>query len=253
MNLPESHRQEFEPDFSGKVAIVTGAARGMGAATARAFLTRGARVLLTDVVEPLSSMTEWGEAAAFMRHDVSNEGAWSQILDHAQQRFGRLNILVNNAGVLRLGSILETSSAQMEEVFRVNQLGVFYGMRAAAEAFKLSGGGAIVNMSSCVATRGFAGQFAYVMSKWAVRGMTKAAALELAEYKIRVNSVCPGPIDTPMMAVYSPEQKAALENMIPLKRLGQPEEVADAIAFLASDAARYISGAELSIDGGVFA
>lgn len=249
----EARQQALDPDLSGKVAIVTGAARGMGAATAAALLARGARVVLTDISEPALSTAEWGESATFASQDVSNEDTWPDIVNVAVQRFGRLDILVNNAGVLRLGSILEASSAQMEEAFRVNQLGVFYGMRTAAEALKKSGGGAIVNMSSCVATRGFAGQFAYVASKWAVRGMTKAAALELAGFKIRVNSVCPGPIDTPMMAAYSPDQKAAIENMIPLKRLGRPEEVAEAIAFLASDAARYISGAELSIDGAVFA
>ena len=239
--------------LAGKTAIVTGAARGMGAAVSKAFLAQGARVLMTDIVEPAQPSSDWGEAASFAVLDVANEKAWTDTVARAGAQFGRLDILVNNAGVLRLGTILEADSAQLEEAFRVNQLGTFLGMRAAAEAMKSAGGGSIVNMSSCVAMRGVAGQFAYTASKWAVRGMTKCAALELAALKIRVNAVCPGPIDTPMLDHYTPEQRASLEGLIPWGRLGRPEEVAQAVAFLASDAASFISGAELEVDGAVFA
>ena len=147
----------------------------------------------------------------------------------------------------------DTDVRQMERLFQINQLGTFLGMQAVIPPFEIAGGGAIVNMSSCVSMRGVAGQFAYCASKWAVRGMTKCAALELATRKIRVNAICPGPIDTPLMAAYTPEQKAQVEGLIPWGRLGHPEEVAAAVAFIASDAASFISGAELEVDGAVFA
>jgi 3alpha(or 20beta)-hydroxysteroid dehydrogenase len=236
-----------------KVAIITGGARGMGAATAKEFVAQGAKVLITDVLDGSSVTGRLGANATFFRHDVSDEQGWSKVIAQTLHLHRRLDILVNNAAVLPIGAVQDTDAAAMNQVFRINQLGTFLGMKAVIETFKSAGAGCIINMSSCVAMRGVAGQFAYAASKWAVRGMTKCAALELAAFKIRVNSVNPGPIDTPLMDVYSKEQKAAIEALIPWGRLGRPEEVAGAVAFLASDAAGFISGAELEVDGAVFA
>ncbi len=237
----------------GKVALVTGAARGIGAAIVQIFVRQGAKVLATDISQGPESAGDSGRAALFTIHDVSDPQSWSAAIALAEERFGRLDILVNNAGILETGAVQDTDARQMERLFRVNQLGTFLGMQAVIAPFETAGGGVIVNMSSCVAMRGVAGQFAYCASKWAVRGMTKCAALELAARKIRVNVICPGPIDTPLMAAYTPEQKAQVEGLIPWGRLGRPEEVAAAVAFVASDAASFISGAELEVDGAVFA
>ena len=237
----------------GKVAIITGGARGMGAATAEEFVAQGAKVVITDVLDGSTVAHRLGANATFYRHDVSNEPGWSKVVTQTLKLNGRLDVLVNNAAVLRIGAVQDTDASAMDQAFRINQLGTFLGMRAVIETFKAAGAGCIINMCSCVAMRGVAGQFAYAASKWAVRGMTKCAALELAAFKIRVNSVNPGPIDTPIMDAYSKDQKAAIKALIPWGRLGRPEEVAGAVAFLASDAASFISGAELEVDGAVFA
>jgi 3alpha(or 20beta)-hydroxysteroid dehydrogenase len=239
--------------LADKVAIITGGARGMGAAIAEEFVAQGAKVVITDVLDAAPVARRLGANATFFRHDVANEPGWSKLISHTLELHRRLDVLVNNAGVLRVGAVQDTDVAVLDQAFRINQLGTFLGMKAVIETFKASGAGCIINMSSCVAMRGVAGQFAYAASKWAVRGMTKCAALELAAFKIRVNSVNPGPIDTPIMDAYSKEQKAAIEALIPWGRLGRPEEVAAAVAFLASDAASFISGAELAVDGAVFA
>ena len=245
--------RERPAPLAGKVSLVTGAARGIGAAVVRALLDQGARVLATDITESDQSLDDRSHSAAFAYHDVSDEKSWEAVVAEAQERFGRLDVLVNNAGILETGRVQEADGEQLERLFRVNQLGTFLGMRAVIPAFTSAGGGSIVNMSSCVAMRGVAGQFAYCASKWAVRGMTKCAALELASLKIRVNAICPGPIDTPLMAAYTPDEKMHVESLIPWGRLGRPEEVAAAVAFMASDAASFISGAELEVDGAVFA
>jgi 3alpha(or 20beta)-hydroxysteroid dehydrogenase len=239
--------------FRNKVAIITGGARGMGAATAEIFVAQGAKVVITDVLDGSGVARRLGANATFLRHNVADEQGWSDVLAQTFKLNERLDVLVNNAAVLRLGAVQDTDASAMLEAFRVNQLGTFLGMKAVIEPFKAAGGGCIINMSSCVAMRGVAGQFAYAASKWAVRGMTKCAALELAAFKIRVNCVSPGPIDTPIMNAYTKEQKAAIEALIPWGRLGRPEEVAGAVAYLASDAASFISGAELEVDGAVFA
>ena len=239
--------------LAGKVSLVTGAARGIGAAIVRAFLDQGACVLATDIDESGQASEVRGQSAAFSYHDVRDEKSWSAVVAEAQNRFGRLDVLVNNAGILETGRVQEADAEQLERLFRVNQLGTFLGMRAVIPAFTSAGGGSIVNMSSCVAMRGVAGQFAYCASKWAVRGMTKCAALELADLQIRVNAICPGPIGTPLMAAYTLDEKKHVESLIPWGRLGRPEEVAAAVAFMASDAASFISGAELEVDGAVFA
>lgn len=240
--------------LGGKVAIITGAAQGIGAAAARLFASAGATVVLADIDDEAARLAaEIGPRSAFVRHDVADEQDWAKTVDYAVGRFGRLDILVNNAGLFSPGTLQETKVATADLFYRVNQLGVLLGMRAAIEPMKKGGGGAIVNLSSCVAMRGVVGQFAYAASKWAVRGMTKCAALELASLGIRVNSIHPGPVETRMLDPWPQEQREAVKAMIPLGRFGMPSDVAELMLFLASDRSSYISGAEVSIDGAIFA
>jgi 3alpha(or 20beta)-hydroxysteroid dehydrogenase len=227
--------------FDGKTVIVTGAARGQGAAEARLFRAEGANVVATDIAASDDVMT----------HDVADEASWARVIDHALARFGRVDVLINNAGVLSTKPLDATDRAEFERVFRVNQLGTFLGMRAAIEPMSRAGGGAIVNTSSGAALSGTPGMFAYVASKWALRGMTKSAARDLAKYKIRVNAILPGIIDTAMAAENPAESLALFKSLIPFGRFGTPEEIAQLVAFLASDEARYITGSEFAIDGGL--
>jgi 3alpha(or 20beta)-hydroxysteroid dehydrogenase len=235
-----------------KTAIITGAASGIGAATARRFIAEGARVMLTDIQGSGAEIAaQSGGAAEFLRHDVTDETAWSQVVAATLSRFGRLDILVNNAGERGVKSMLETTAADLERSFRVNALGPMLGMQASFEALKASGKGAIVILSSGAAIRRRPGSFAYSASKWAVRGMSGCAAAELGPHGIRVNSIYPGLIQTPMLAANAPEALRQYEAMIPLGRIGNADEAAGLIAFLASDAASYLNGAEIVIDGGV--
>ncbi len=237
--------------FSGKTVIVTGAARGQGAAEARLFIAEGANVVATDLLEEGAALArELGPACEFIEHDVSDEAAWARVVSRAMTRFGRVDVLVNNAGVLSTLPLDATEPAEFERVYRVNQLGTFLGMRAVIEPMA-ERGGAIVNTSSGAALSGTPGMFAYVASKWALRGMTKSAARDLAKYKIRVNAILPGIIDTAMAAQNSPENLKQFAAMIPFGRFGTPAEIAQLVAFLASDAAQYITGAEFAIDGGL--
>jgi 3alpha(or 20beta)-hydroxysteroid dehydrogenase len=238
--------------LDGKVALITGAARGMGAATARLFVAAGARVVLTDILDAAGEelAREIGAAARWQHHDVAREEAWDAAVRAARGTFGGLDIVVNNAGIYQPSPLAECSVELFERITRVNQLGVFLGMRAAVPALRARGGGAIVNISSIAGLRGFPGALAYVGTKWAVRGMTKTAAVELAADRIRVNSVHPGLIDTPMIAANTPEVNAGVVAATPLKRAGTAEEVARLVLFLASDEASYITGAEVAIDGG---
>lgn len=236
-----------------KVVIVTGAARGMGTAIAKALLDKGASVIATDISPFEKDLWDSYPNVLTVSHDVADQAAWADIVDQAFSRFGHLDALVNNAGVFMAASIEATESAQVELAFRVNQLGVFLGMKAMIEPFKAAGGGSIVNIASCVATRGVTDQFAYAASKWAVRGMTKCAALELAKHNIRVNSINPGPTDTPMTASFGKQHQAFLQGLIPLGRLGAPQDVANVVAFLLKDDASFISGTEVDVDGALFA
>jgi 3alpha(or 20beta)-hydroxysteroid dehydrogenase len=226
--------------FSGKTVIVTGAARGQGAAEAELFAAEGANVVATDIAE--------GDV---LKHDIADEASWIRVVDHAIERFGGVDVLINNAGVLSTKPLDETEPAEFERVYRVNQRGTFLGMRAVIGPMSARGGGAIVNTSSGAALSGTPGMFAYVASKWALRGMTKAAARDLAKYRIRVNAILPGIIDTAMAAENSPESLAMFKAMIPFGRFGTPAEIGQLVAFLASDEARYITGAEFAIDGGL--
>lgn len=243
--------------LDGKVALISGGARGQGAAEARLFVERGARVVIGDVLDDdgRTVAADLGRAGAFVHLDVGDASAWDAAVATAVERYGRLDVLVNNAGIVKAGYLDGLDEQDYMAVVRVNQLGTFLGMRAVVPALRAAGGGAIVNISSVAGLQGVAGAMAYVASKWAIRGMTKAAAIELGPDGIRVNCVHPGVIDTPM--IRSPQFADIDPNDacrgFPLARVGLPEEVAEMVAFLASDAASYSSGAEFLVDGGALA
>jgi len=240
------------PRFQGKVVLISGAARGQGAAEARMLVAEGARVVLGDVLEEEGRRlaAELGEAAVFLRHDVTEEADWTRAVEAAERLGGGLHGMVNNAGVYVPRPLMETDTALFERHMRVNQLGCFLGMKAVVPAMERSGGGAIVNISSVAGLRGSPKAIAYSATKWALRGMTKAAAADLAPRNIRVNSVHPGPIDTEMVKIWTNEQRAARIGQIPMGRMGTAEEVAKVVLFLLSDDSAYMTGAELAIDGG---
>ena len=242
--------------LAGKVAIVTGAAMGQGAAIATAFVAEGASVVVADVAkeEGQALVDSLGERAHFAHHDVSDEASWSAVVEDANARFGPVNVLANNAGVLRFGDIASGSLDDVELMWRVNQMGVFLGMRAVVPTMKAHGAGSIINASSVEGLAGMAGCTAYAATKWAIRGMTKCAAMELGGRGIRVNSVHPGMIDTPMTRVHGGD--AAMEfgaSKVPMRRVGTPADIAPVYVFLASDESGYMNGAELAVDGGVTA
>lgn len=240
------------PRFGDKVFLISGGARGLGAAQARRIVAEGGRVVVGDVLldEGARLAAELGQACRFEPLDVTSESQWAAAVA-AAEKLGPLGGLVNNAGVLVMLPMLETTSAEFERVTRVNQLGTFLGMCAVIPALERAGGGAIVNLSSVAGLRGTPNAIAYSASKWAVRGMTKAAALELAPKNIRVNSVHPGPIDTDMMRVRGEEENLTRAQRVPMKRFGTGEEVAAMVLFLLSDESRFMTGSEVAVDGGI--
>jgi 3alpha(or 20beta)-hydroxysteroid dehydrogenase len=242
-------------DLSGKVAIITGAARGQGAAEARLFASLGARVVLTDVVvdEGEQVAASIGDAARFIEHDVGDERGWANVVAAAAQADGRVDILVNNAAICDVAPLVDQAVDGFERMLRVNLIGPFLGTKAVVEPMKAAGGGSIINVSSQAGLQGLSGYGAYGASKWGLRGMSKVAAIELGAFGIRVNSVHPGMIDTPMVAHLGVHRGPGGHPGTALNRVGTPEEVADVVAFLASDASAYITGAELAVDGGASA
>lgn len=242
--------------LAGKVAIVTGGAMGQGAGISRAYVAEGAKVVIADVAkdEGQALADELGENAHFAHHDVSDQAAWASLIADTNERFGLVTILANNAGILRFGSVEKMPVDEVELLFRINQLGCWLGMQAVVPHMRAAGGGAIINASSTEGLGGMANTVAYGATKFAIRGMTKGASHELGKYNIRVNSVHPGMIDTPMTRVHGGD--VAMEygaSKVPLRRVGHPEDVAPLYVFLGSEESSYINGAEIAIDGGVTA
>lgn len=245
--------------LDGKVALITGASAGMGAADARLFAAEGAIVVLTDVADEAGKdvANEIGEKAAYLHLDVSQEEEWAEVIGLATEQFGPPTILVNNAGILKFGPLAGTTLDDYLQVIRVNQVGVFLGMRAVIDGMISAGGGSIINVSSIEGMFGGPGLTAYTASKFAVRGMTKVAAVELGSFGIRVNSIHPGAIDTPMTRQVGMGSDVDMNKFfartVPLKRAGLPEDVAHLTLFLASDDSAYCTGQEFVIDGGATA
>lgn len=252
--IPASAPPEMSPIFSlnGKVIVVTGGAQGMGRAHVDMCVQLGARVALLDVQDDLgqAAIELHGGRVIYIRTDVTSEAAWSHAIDTTLSAFGRLDGLVNNAGILVAKSMRETSVTDFQRVVDVNQQGVFLGMRTIAPHLEANGGGSIVNISSTAGLVGIGECFAYSASKFAVRGMTKAAAVELAPARIRVNSIHPGDTHTPMIEDLGASEAVPDVSTIPLARFAMPQEIATAVCFLLSSASSYMTGAELVLDGG---
>ncbi|MFJ8018262.1 SDR family NAD(P)-dependent oxidoreductase [Streptomyces sp. NPDC096339] len=236
--------------LEGKVVVVTGAGRGQGAAEARLFAEAGARVVVTDVREEegRAVAASLGDQGLFVRHDVTDAASWAGVVEAAVSAFGTVSALVNNAALWRTAHVEKQSPEEFETLLRVNLLGPFLGIQAVAPVLRAGGGGSIVNISSTAGLVGIPGHAAYGSSKFGLRGLTRSAALDLAGDRIRVNSVHPGAIDTPMVA----EAVAGRDwSHVPLGRMGRPEEVGELVLFLCSDASSYVTGTEFTVDGGM--
>ncbi|MBD7937386.1 MULTISPECIES: glucose 1-dehydrogenase [Cytobacillus] len=240
--------------LEGKIAIITGAAQGMGAAHARLFIEEGAKVVITDLNTEKGEAVakELGENALFVKQNVTTEQDWATVVAKAEEVFGPVNVLVNNAGITMSKSLLETTEEEYRRIVDINQVSVFLGMKAVIPSMQKAEGGSIVNISSMNGI--VAGAVGYTDTKFAVRGITKAAAMECSHYGIRVNSVHPGVIETPM--IVQEDTKAQVEEFakhIPLKRMAKPEEVSNLVLYLASDESSYSTGSEFIVDGGLTA
>lgn len=242
--------------LAGKVALITGAARGQGESEARLFAAEGARVALGDLLddEGKAVAESLGEAALYRHLDVTQEESWAEFVAAAAERFGRIDVLVNNAGIAPVTPIRDLALDDYLRVVQVNQVGPLLGIREVVPHMERAGGGSILNVSSVAGLTGIPGMVAYVSTKWALRGMTKTAALELGSAGIRVNSIHPGGIDTPMVHAASQllvdRDALNIYSHIPIPRIGQPEEVARLALFLASDESSYCTGSEFTVDGG---
>ena len=244
--------------LEGKVALISGAAQGLGAAAAKLLAERGAKVMLCDITddEGLKVSEQIGDSAAYVHLDVRSEKSWKNAVAVTIETFGKLNVLINNAGIITpIAEIDKTSLATFQRIADVNQIGVFLGMREVVEPMKNAGGGSIVNVSSVDGLVGMHGGIAYCASKFAVRGMSKVAALDLGKYGIRVNSIHPGAVRTTMLATLGMTDDDVDEafKSIPLGRTSEPREMAMLIAFLASDDSSYSTGSEFIADGGMTA
>ncbi|GAA2627383.1 SDR family oxidoreductase [Streptomyces vastus] len=233
--------------FDGKVAIVTGGARGMGASQARGLAAEGARVAVCDLLDDEGKgLAEELPHAHYCHLDVTDEGAWQSVVRTVEDTLGPVDVLVNNAGIIHFGGVEAQSPEHFRRILDVNLVGAFLGMHTVLPGMRARGHGAVVNISSAAGLTGFADGIGYVASKWGVRGMTKAAALDMAGSGVRINSVHPGVIRTPMGESASPELFARQ----PVPRIGEPEEVTRMVLFLASDDASYTTGGEFLVDGG---
>lgn len=235
---------------NGKVALISGAARGMGASHARLLVSEGAKVVLGDVLddEGAAVADELGDSARYIHLDVTKPKDWAAAVDLALSAFGTLNVLVNNAGTVYRRTLKNLERERWQRVLDVNLTGTLLGITSVIEPMAAAGGGSIINMSSIQGMRGTPGNHCYVASKWAIRGLTKSAALELAANNIRVNSLHPGMIRTPMTA-HMPEDLVAA----PLRRIADPYEVSTFVLFLASDESSFATGSEFVMDGGLIA
>lgn len=234
--------------LDGKVALISGAARGMGASHARLLASEGAQVVLGDVLddEGRAVAEELGDAGRYVHLDVTNADDWAAAVDTALDAFGRVNVLVNNAGIVYRRTLRNLEPERWQRVLDVNLTGTMLGIKSVIAPMTTAGGGSIINMSSIQGMRGTPGNHGYVASKWAIRGLTKSAALELAANNIRVNSLHPGMVRTPMTA-HMPEDLVAA----PMGRIADPAEVSTFVVFLASDESSFATGAEFVMDGGL--
>ena len=246
--------------LEGKVALITGAARGQGAAEARLFAQEGAKVILADVSDPegiavAAEIAEAGGDAIYVHLDVTDESQWDAAVQSAVTSFGKLDILVNNAGIWRRGHVMETSSEQWDDIMDVNAKGVFLGTKAAIPEMRKAGGGSIVNISSTAGLVGSKTSSAYSASKGAVRIFSKSTAIQYASERIRANSIHPGPIDTDMgdQVWPDPTSREASISRTALSRIGTAQDIAYGALYLASDESSFVTGSELVIDGGVTA
>jgi 3alpha(or 20beta)-hydroxysteroid dehydrogenase len=244
--------------LEGKVALITGGARGMGASEAQLFLDEGAKVVITDILDEVGQETARrlspdGSRCIFYRHDVTNESEWESVVVDAIGAFGQIDVLVNNAGVFEQGSILDTTLKNFERTMDINVTGVFLGMKTVAPHMVQRKQGSIINISSVAGLNGTPGFVAYGASKWAVRGMTKGVAKELAPFGVRVNSIHPGIIDTPMLQTFDEAGEGVREMVrtrIPLGYEAEPIHVARLALYLGSDDSAYSTGSEFIVDGG---
>lgn len=244
--------------LQGKVAIITGAAQGMGEAHAKAFVEAGAKVILTDVNDKdgQALADSLGENAMFIKQDVRDPDVWKLVVAQGEARFGTINVLVNNAGIIgTIANTIDLTQTDYQLIIDINQLGVYLGMQAVLPSMIKAGGGSIVNISSIAGMIACVGSpnLAYVGSKFAVRGMTKQVAAEYGLHNVRCNSVHPGYILTPMMVAATDENGGGAGDMIPLKRMAAPKEVSELVMFLASEESSFITGMEHVIDGGMTA
>ncbi len=246
--------------FEDKTVIITGGSRGMGATHARGFVTEGANVVIADILEQegRTLTRELGHQAIFSRLDVTKETDWTATVAAAEEAFGPVSVLINNAGIVRFGQIIDTELAVWQQVIDIDLTGAFLGIRAVIPSMRKAGGGAIVNISSGAGFTGTAGVAAYVAGKWGLRGLTKTAALELGRDNIRVNSIHPGAIRTPILDDHAPDAGAMAATMAEMgvqstaiRRVAEPDEITRMVLFVASDDASFSTGSEFIADGGL--
>ncbi|MEA3216980.1 MAG: 3alpha(or 20beta)-hydroxysteroid dehydrogenase [Acidimicrobiia bacterium] len=239
-------------ELDGRVALVTGGARGQGAAEAELFSREGATVIITDVLDEAGEKTAGLLGCEYVHLDVASESEWEAVVGGVVERHGRLDVLMNNAGIFKPAQLLNTSMEMWNRTVAINQTGVFLGMRTAAKAMIAAGnGGSIINTSSIAGLEGGFGATAYGATKWAVTGMTKTAAKELGKHDIRVNSIHPGAIVTEMIEDMITGKEEKMASRQPIKRLGTPHDIAEMALFLASDRSSYCTGQSFTVDGGV--
>ena len=243
--------------LDNKVAIITGGARGQGAVEGQLFSDAGATVVLTDVLDEQGEQTAGELGCDYLHLDVSDDAGWDTVVAEITARHGRIDVLVNNAGIFQAAAMMATTSADFRRMMDINALGVFLGMQKVGAVMSAQEAGSIVNISSVAGLMGTQGSFAYSASKWAVRGMTKSAAKELGRRGVRVNSVHPGFIDTDMLAQVhdfhdDSDRTKKMLRAVPLGRVAEPDEVGKVVLFLASDDSSYCTGQEFTVDGGMY-